>query len=295
MQCPKCKELIDSAEAFCSNCGAETGVSIADIQTAESTRIKVDPVDCLFKTSVDIKIPELDNKRFENLKAEDVCSDCKEFHIEWNKGTSIFFSGIASSLQFKIRPVGDLAKQSISFRILLRYPGNDGLIEDKFPMQCITREISRNINFLPIGNIGVNQSVEFYFTYKLNDREHWYFQQLPIDIHSSEEPKDKILDNLTINIGSIVQEGKAGDPRISFLENLKRSATSINDILEKLKTSNHYWTHLDLFNADEPDDAPVNMNISSPPITMDKAIITTASGFKIYYQRSSLTLFSNIS
>ena len=282
MTCPKCGESIDSAEAFCSNCGAETGASVADIQTAESAcEKKVDPVDCLFKTSVDIKIPDLDNKRFENLNDENICSDCKEFHIEWNKGTSIFFSGIASSLQFKIRPVGDQAKKAGSFRILLRYPGDERLTEDKFPMQSITREISRNINFLPLGNIGVNQSVEFYFTYKLNDREHWYFQQLPIDIHSTAEPKDKILDNLTINIGSIVQEGKAGDPRISFLENLKRSATSINDILEKLKTSNHYWTPLDLFDADEPDDAPVSMNISSPPMTMERAVMTTAAGFKI--------------
>ena len=293
MKCSRCGEEILTGEEFCGNCGMKA-VDSGRAVHEDNGALSVSPATSheeseshalLGKTKIDIRIPDMlpEKKRLENVSpSEDVpCSDCCDFRIEWNQGASIFFSNIASSIQFRITPLTDAAQKASSFRMLFRFPGNDSLREERFPFNSIRRQIPKNINYTPGENIGINQSVDMYFNYLSDDREHWYFQQFQIDIHPGGESKDKILENLTINIGNIVQEGKAGDPRISFLENLKRTSASPNEILEKLKNTPLLWTALDLFESSAPEDGHSHIRIPPPPAATGRIVLRDKNGMKI--------------
>lgn len=117
-----------------------------------------------------------------------------------------------------------------NFRFALKLPGEHSFIIDCLPMNHIHSTLTRSINYIPPScSIGVNQAVDLYFIYELNENTYCFYQQIHIDIYPSKDNRNKILENLTVNIGSISQEGKAGDPRISFLENINSRKASGRD------------------------------------------------------------------
>jgi len=171
-------------------------------------------------------------------------SDCADFTIRWNQGASMFLAGTGTSLEFEIVPLegSDLCSD---FRLFTKAPGESQYSENALQFISITRPVPVNINYRPTADcVGVNQTVDFFFSYTKNGKAQWYSTHLPIDVYSAGESSDKIIENVNIKIDSITQEGKAGESHLNMLSNLTGSSKSSDELLRQIKDSGNLWIAL---------------------------------------------------
>jgi len=283
--CQSCGEKNDDDDILCSECGMRLAESKQDSTNAieQPTEQKnasshttqngdlLEARDLSIKEEFpkDIALPENQDELLgltakpmqESTRSDGTTSrsthtsDCKEFKIDWNQGTSQFISGIGSSLEFEVTPINSSASHATDFKMFLKFPNEQELTEQKLQYVSISRPVKINVNYRPAETlIGVNQAVELYFSYVINGKENWFTKQLSIDIYPSNQATDKVIENFNIRIDSIHQEGKAGDPNLSLFENLKLdSSTKIEELLKELKNSDALWDEIEFIQSHKPE------------------------------------------
>jgi pSer/pThr/pTyr-binding forkhead associated (FHA) protein len=262
-KCIKCYNLVDDGEEFCSECGTKINVdtSNADVNSEQhfSENTKVQECNTLSAEKLN------ENATSTPTYSEIQSSDCEHFKIEWNKGASVFMTNAMSSLQFRISPLVHEAYSANDFKLFVRFPGENKFSDNNIRFSNIsTSRRSVNINYKPkTGNIGANQVVDIHFSYRLNNESLCYEQQIFIDIYPDSAPSNKMLENLTIKIGEITQEGKAGDPSLNLLNGLYQNKNEYFDQLEKLKSA-ELWISLQLFQAIPLEDDSLKKMIIPP-------------------------------
>lgn len=267
MICPQCESAVDDSDVICVSCGAklsantqndrESDAKELDVTSSTGTILAMEPISRNESTaSENNPATELD---LAPVPAEapskgtplEFHSDCPHFRCEWNKGSSIFIADTTSSLSFKLTPLLVESRGATNFKLFLKFPDETSF--KKQPLRFARLSAPRDIfvNYKPLGiNIGTAQAVDFYFSYQIDSQDYHFDQQITIDVYSQNTSKDKILENLTISIGDIKQEGYGGDPNMAFdvLKNATDNGSSLNDLLDTLKKSD-LWTELILFAA----------------------------------------------
>ena len=239
--CPKCGEKIGDDALFCDECGtpvdAISGYRYREGQSDfDTTKTVIEDTNC-GKHQYD-KTPNFE-------------SDCHDFVLRWNQGTSQFIDGIGSSFKFEIVPRSERAKQASEFKMFIKFPGEQYYSEQNLNFISITRPVQLNVNYRPeSGKVGVNQATELYFSYTLCSETFWFTKQLSIDVYPSNQSTDNVIENFNIRIDSIHQEGKAGDPALSLFDNLKLDTNvKLDQLLTQLKESPDLWSDLGLIKS----------------------------------------------
>ncbi len=275
--CPECESSVGASDVVCMSCGTKLTSAGAEQKLSETVEGKPDTVNesarnqtaktddtvgekivSMQKTLVDSDNPLTGNDVRQPGPAPKVepvyggfSSDCPHFQCEWNKGSAIFIAETTSSISFRFTPVSRESRNAANFRLFLKFPYEASFKEQplRFARLSAPREVY--VNYKPkLANIGTAQAVDFYFSYEMNGQLMCFDQQITIDVYSQHTSKDKILDNLTISIGDIKQEGYGGDPNLALdiLRNAQDSGGSLNDLLDSLKKTD-LWTELILFSA----------------------------------------------
>jgi len=308
--CPECESSIGENDIICVSCGTKLQKDdscieikndmLAD-QPGETSNVSK-PVSInkesknivgRLPTAIDIKIEKVpDDALKQNMEFS---SDCPHFKCDWNKGSSIFIADTTSSLSFKLSPLIPEARKASNFKLFLKFPVESSFSEHilRFTHLIAPREIY--INYKPTFiNIGSEQAVDFYFSYEIDGNTMCFDQQIKIDVYSQNTSKDKILENLTISVGDINQEGYGGDPSVALnlLKDAQDSGSSLNDLLDSLKKTD-LWSEMVLFSAIplSGEKKTKNITIPKPPsYSKEKLTLFTASGHRIHLLSGEITL-----
>jgi len=295
-ECPVCESSISDDDFICMSCGTKiekVGDSSENIPIEEP--LMTDTTFIPVSVEPD-PLPEPEYVNSEQKQGIDFSSDCCHFKCEWNKGSSIFIADTTSSLAFKLTPLVSQARNATNFQFLLKFPDEHSFTECpiRFARLSAPREIY--VNYKPASyNVGSKQAIDFYFSYELDGQTICFDQQIVIDVYSQNTPKDKILDNLTISIGDIKQDGYGGDPSLvlDVLKNSQDSGSSLNDMLDSLKKAD-LWTELLLFSAIpivEENQSKKTLNIPPvPDVKYEKLTLHTRAGHRIHLLCGELAL-----
>ena len=247
--CIQCNNNIGYDDIFCSECGArqkeatasdnsnkKAGVPVAEMKNNRKVDSEIETVPICKPDSSDNKV----------LSA----SDCRHFIFEWNEGASTFLTNTTSSLQFRITPIVPEARTAEQFHLYFKFPGSRNYIKHDLRKRSISTTRRINYNYKPSSSSkGLNQSIDIHFSYYIGKDLYCFEQQLLVDIYPDNETDVKgVIDNLTIKIGEIHQQGKAGDPNINLLSGLYQKTKSLHDLMNKLKKLES-WTTLVLYQA----------------------------------------------
>jgi len=308
--CHNCGEKLDNEAVFCSECGnriEQTAKATSSQLLAHGSQLTAEnPAETCRISNVeqgkDSSRPVADSR----IESRPSMSDKPEttnsaFKVSWNQGGSLFIAGVGSSLEFEISPQSDTSSNATNFRMLLKLPGETQFTEQKLQYISITKPVKVNVNYRPDESfIGVNQAIELHFTYTSGGQEHWLSAQLPVDIYPSNQTTDKVIENFNIRIDSIHQEGKAGDPNLSILDNLKLDKNvELNDLLKKLKDSNSLWATIELIRshalagyeqAAVGDDYPRTAKMTAPASSVQQEPSTEGSDKPAGGQSKSMSL-----
>ena len=263
-----CAPVTDEAES-----PQEDDSPVTQNDSSSSTNIKEPEVPSVetrntVSKETDILTPP-ENKREAMKDKAGFYSECSHFLLEWNEGASVFLSGAMSSFQFRIKPLNQDAMKATNFCFYLRLPGEDEFKKYDPRLHRLHSARTVNFNYRPKpSDMGVKQNVDLHFSYQIKDEEYCYDQQLMIDVHPQNEQCDKVLDNLTIKINDIKQEGHASDHQLDIFKglDLNHGKTSVVDLLEKLKKA-ELWVPLAMYQGSSIKfSSETQTNIASEPL-----------------------------
>ena len=299
--CSQCGAMLEAEEIFCSECGCK----VKDILSPAPVEVdshKEDDLSPAFNTESCNNSPINTNKtatlprsqdptptQIRIVSAQDKAefySDCNHFSLEWNQGASVFLTGAGSSFQFRVKPLNQDAMEASDFCFYLKFPGEDRFKKYDPRLHRLRSARTVNFNYQPKhSSMGVAQNVDLYFSYKIKDIEYCYDQQLLIDIYPQNEQSDKVLENLTIKISDIKQEGNASDHQLNILKglDLNHGKTSVFELLEKLKKV-ELWVPLEMFQGMSMNSSVrETMVIPSAPVRPCSTLVLECdNGTKIY-------------
>jgi FHA domain len=295
VNCLQCDAQLEPEDLFCNECGCKVD-SYESARTMRMTAPEVaahKPVvslDSEISKTVELSPPEdASGTVHYDSRAKDQAvfySDCSHFSLEWNQGASVFLTDAMSSFQFRVTPLTTEASKATDFIFYLRFPGDNTFksCDPRFHRLRTSRTV--NINYRPeASNMGISQNVDLHFAYRIDGVDFCYDQQLLIDIYPQSEQSDKVLENLTIKISDIKQEGHAGDHQLNVLKGLDLShkKTSIFKLLDMLKQA-ELWVPLELYQG-LPIRTPQGVGMYVPPapkLPHHKLILECDNGAVIY-------------
>jgi len=216
--------------------------------------------------------------------------------VEWNKSASMFLVNHTSTLQIRVKPRANFGRQARDFKVFLRYPNTTKFIKQQMFVAAITKQTELNFNYCPaIENKGVNQNLDFCFTYTSGGKTFWFGQSLLIDIYPEAMIKEKLIENINIKLENITAD-RASDVNLRILDGLKSTnETDPIEVLEKFKKSES-WQHI-LLNSTVPLDSEIGLitiDIPSAPGHATTALtLKTADGQLIHLHTSEVTIGRN--
>ena len=211
----------------------------------------------LFKTQIFTEDNILMNDK-EPSTDKQIKSDCSEFSVCIDLSSTIFISGIASSLQLRLSPLSYKAKDCTDFVIYIKLPNEEKIKQQPINYETIDKPTPIGVNYLPSTDLmGINQVVEFFFSYKLKGETKTFFSPINIDIFSSNQNSGALIENINIKIDKIHQEGKAGTSTLNLIDDLaNKNNDDINAILKEFKSQKTLWRILPLHTSKEPIKVP---------------------------------------
>ncbi|MEA2012298.1 MAG: zinc ribbon domain-containing protein [Verrucomicrobiota bacterium] len=261
-KCPECSEILSEDALFCSECGTKVENNDSHIeQGPQKSDFNEDSNDALSESKT-LKISEesicgIINRNEEKVIEEvdtNLDSDCEDFSLEWNAGSSVFIEKNMAALQFRIIPKSPNAKNAENFKLILELP--DGSFKEahiRYSRISSKREIK--VNYRPkAGSKGAEQSAWVYFIYELEKEEKCFSEQIEIEVHPENEDAGKLFENMSINIGDITSQKAGGDIRLPILDELKKNKQDISSIeLFKELRKSSLWQEVALCLAEPPE------------------------------------------
>jgi len=294
--CSQCGSILEAEEIFCSECGYKASVDADSHKEDDSSPAFNSPINTN-KTATLPRAQDPTPSQIRIVSAQDKAefySDCSHFSLEWNQGASVFLTEAGSSFQFRVKPLNQDAMEASNFCFYLRFPGEDKFKKHDPRLHRLRTARTVNFNYQPkSSSMGVSQNVDLHFSYQIKGVEYCYDQQLLIDIYPQNEQSDKVLENLTIKISDIKQEGNASDHQLNILKglDLNQNKTSIFDLLEKLKQA-ELWMPLEMFQGLPMNSADkLKMYIPSAPAkACAKLTLECENGTKIHLFNKELNI-----
>ncbi len=198
-----------------------------------------------------------------------------------------------SNLQFRITPVSNDAIKAGNFKFFFKFPAFREWKKYDLRIKRITAKRNININFKPDNDIYGDCYADFHFTYSIGKDIYCFEQQILLHIHDNAHSVSSAINGgLNISIGSISQEGKAGDPNLNLLNGLYNSGKSLYNKLSSLKKDD-CWQPLQLFQA-IPLESEIKtikkMFIPTPPYKKKEKLILKIGNSKILLFKNNITV-----
>lgn len=222
------------------------------------------------------------------------------FSAEWNQGCcGTFIEAIDNQFIFRLSSKSHEEKiHDISLKLSLPRHGmlSKSILTTDFEQPLIIS--------IPVkkGDLayGVNQSADFYLTYKIHEETYWFYQEIHFDVLPNTVSASRMVENISIQMGDMnipADNATKLQNSISHLNTFSERAEQAKDILEEIQENATFFEEIHLLECQEPDffkaTSTVQESNTIPKSSIDCLTLTFSNNSRLHIYSGNVTLGRN--